>query len=242
MSSYNQVFEVYRKPRYDETIQKMETRTYYPYIKSFNNNDVIEISINQRDSWVLMHEAAIVIEGELRRDGGELPQLTTGSTKEIWGVKTCTAVESPRFVIVAFQSDKRENDSVDTTVFDNMHASEVRVVLNGEYYPAERQGLNFAKHSYTESHYNYTQFFNNFKHDASQAKQPLLDYSTFKDNTIFVIDCSKRNTALKLGTIDVKLEIESRVAFPQKTKAYCVIVHDCVLEYLPLSEIVRTVT
>ncbi|XP_049817993.1 uncharacterized protein LOC126264368 [Aethina tumida] len=404
------VFEVYRKPRYDETIQKMETRTYYPYIKSFNNNDVIEISINQRDSWVLMHEAAIVIEGELRRDGGEgevslvnnagafmfdnityelngkevdsvrtpgivstirgylcynqmdsnilstagwcypnnlvttknkstfvlriplhhlfglfidyklaqfgkhtlrlvrarsdldaivckslkdtaptsgiikmtniclkapivvpndmlkiklldsikndkpillpfrrweyheLPQLTTGSTKEIWGVKTCTAVESPRFVIVAFQSDKRENDSVDTTVFDNMHASEVRVVLNCEYYPAERQGLNFAKHSYTESHYNYTQFFNNFKHDASQVKQPLLDYSTFKDNTIFVIDCSKRNTALKLGTIDVKLEIESRVAFPQKTKAYCVIVHDCVLEYLPLSEIVRTVT
>ncbi|XP_049826250.1 uncharacterized protein LOC126266389 [Aethina tumida] len=29
----------------------------------------------------------------------ELPQLTTGSTKKIWGVKTCTAVESPRFVI-----------------------------------------------------------------------------------------------------------------------------------------------
>jgi hypothetical protein len=31
----------------------------------------------------------------------------------------------------------------------------------------------------------------------TQRKQPLLDYTSFKNRAIFVIDCSQRNESLK---------------------------------------------
>lgn len=172
----------------------------------------------------------------------ELPQLTTNATKEIWGVKTCTSVESPRFVIMAFQTARRDNTLQDPSVFDNINASDIRLVMNGEYYPTERMELNFADDAYTEAHHCYAQFYANFKNDMQSSKQAVLNYEAYKKNAIFVIDCSKRNTSLKLGTVDIKVEIEARTGFKALTKAYCIIVHDSVLEYQPLSEIIRTQT
>lgn len=66
--SLNQAFN--QKPQTDETIRKVENRKYSPYVKSFNNNDIIKITINQSDSCFLMSDAALVIEGTLRKTEG----------------------------------------------------------------------------------------------------------------------------------------------------------------------------
>lgn len=409
--SQNHIFDIFRKPKFDETIQKVETRTYYPYVKSFNNNDVIEISINQGDSWLMMHEAALVIEGVLTRKSGagevnlvnnagaflfdmisydlngkeidsvrepgivstikgylcysphdskhldiagwnypsipivnasdglfvmriplhhllnifndyqlahfgkqtlrlvrarndndcvkikevvnptaatkwelkinnislkvqvvfpndllkmnllesikadspiiipfrkweyhELPQLTHGATKEIWAVKTCLAVESPRYIIIAFQTNRRGLDVKDPTYFDHINTSDIRILLNGECYPQERMRLDFDKNHYSEAHYNYTQFYSSFKNDMTQLKQPLLEYTEYKNRSVFVTDCSRRNDSLKSSTVDIKIDIESTKGFPTHTRAYCIIIHDCIMEHLPLSEIVRNLS
>lgn len=409
--SSNQMFDVFRKPQFDETIQKLETRTYYPYVKSFHNSDVIEITINQGDSWLSMHDAALFIEGKVTKTAGagdvslvnnagaflfdsisydlngkeidsardpgiistikgylcysendskhldiagwnypatpiinkndgsfvmrlplhhllgifndyklvqfgkqtlrlvrarndndcikitevnnpttatkaelkienvslkvnivfpndvlklnllqsiksdrpivmpfrkweyhELPQLTQGANKEIWAVKTCIALESPRYVIIAFHTDRRGQTSKDPSYFDNIDVSDIRVMLNGEYYPVERMRLDFEKNNFVEAHYNYTQFYSSFKNDYSSFKQPLLDYVAFKNRSLFVIDCSRRNDTLKSSTVDVKVDIEANRGFPANTKAYCVIIHDCIMEHLPLSEIVRNLS
>lgn len=403
--SLSQVFDIFQKPSYDETIQKFETRSYHPYVKSFNNNDVIEITINQADSWILMHEAALIIEGkivgadsanislvnnagaflfdsisydlmghevETVRDPGilstikgylcyspydsnhldiagwsypnnpktygddkvftlriplkhllgiftdysfamfgkqtirlvrartdndaiiksevtdqgqitienislkasivtpndvlklrlleflkkdtpivipfrkweyhELPQLTVGATKETWAVKTCTSVESPRYVIIAFQENKRGNATANSTHFDNINATDIRVMLNGNYYPSERMSIDFEKGNYNETHYNYSQFYPSFRGDCSIFKQTLLNYTDFQTRALFVIDCSLRIDALKSSTVDVKIDIETKNGFSVNTKGYCIIVHDAVIEQLPLSEIVRKLT
>jgi hypothetical protein len=292
--SLRHVFNIFQKPQFDETIQKIENRSYYPYLKSFNNNDAIEITINQSDSWQLMYDSALIIEGKLIKKTGtgsvtlinnagaflfntieyylngkevetvrdpgivstirgylcynshdskhldiagwnfpnhpivnadgsfvlriplkhlfsifvdyqvasfgkqtvrlvrakndndcmlvsevgnapevattgeltvnnvylkvniitpndmlkvdlykaikadkpilipfrkweyhELPQLTQGAVKEIWGVKISTSVESPRYVIVAFQTNRRDNDKKDLSYFDNIDISDI---------------------------------------------------------------------------------------------------------------------
>lgn len=414
MSSLDQIFDIYRKPQFSETIQKVDYRTYYPYVKSFNNSDVIEISINQRDSWLLMHDAALLIDGKLEitkgdgeaalinnfgaflfdrisyeingkeidgiRDPGivstikgylnyssddsnhlgiagwnypaqpivstiakistfniriplhhlfgifndyqlaqfgkqtirlvrarndsdcqiitektaaaagttkakltvenislkvqvitpndllklqllesiksdrpivipfrkweshELPQLTKDATKEIWSVKTCTALESPRYIILAFHTNRRGNDTKDPSYFDNIDISDIRVILNGEYFPIERMDLNFEKNNFIEAHHNYTQFYSSFKNDLTISKHSLLDYKQFKNHALFVIDCSRRNESLKSSTVDIKVDIEAKKGFPDNTKAYCVIIHDVIMEHLPLSEIVRSLS
>lgn len=395
-----QIFDIYRKAQFDDTIQKIELRTYLPYIKSFNNNDVIDIQIKQGDAWLQMYNAALVIEGKLTKTEGdgtvnfvnnpaafffeqisysidgqevdsvrdpgivssikgylcysandtkhlaiagwnfpgnpiinaadstfvmrvplnhlfnvfndyqmaqfgkqsirlvrartdndailttntargevtienislrvpvvypndmlklqllesiktdrpiiipfrkwefhELPQLTENAQKEVWSVKTATALESPRYVILAFQTDKRGNATSNASQFDHIDISDIRVMLNNEYYPAERMRLDFEHNHFVEAHYNYTEFYSSFK--GSHDKDPLLDYTTFKDRALFVVDCSRRNDPIKMSTVDVKVDIEARKGFPAKTKAYCIIIHDVIMEHLPLSEIVR---
>ncbi|KAJ8969747.1 hypothetical protein NQ317_009581 [Molorchus minor] len=389
--------QLFQDPNFDESIVREEVRTYYPFVKSFGNNDEVEIAIYQQDSILLMSEAAIIIEGTLKKNatgtgtieftnnagaflfdsisyelngkevdkvrdpgtvsllkgylcyekedsslsiGGwnypeghlvtydptkstfylriplwhllgffhdykkiifgkqilrlirsrtdnncfkvskddtngeltitnielkvkhvflndvikmnllsqintdrpilmpyrqwelhELPSLTNGTTKEIWSVKTCSNMESPRYIIVAFQTNRKEQKKRDVTFFDNIEISNIRLTLNSEYYPYEDMKLDFSSKKYHEAYFMYTQFSKLF---ASNNK-PMLDYEDFNSRALFVIDCSKRNDSIKSSTVDVKLEIESRNSFPQNTKAYCIIIHDRVMEYLALS-------
>ncbi|CAG9822053.1 unnamed protein product [Phaedon cochleariae] len=171
-------------------------------------------------------------------DLSQLPALTNGAKSEIWAVKTSASVERPRYVIVCFQKAKRDNAEADATHFDNTSIVSIRLALNGEYWPNERMQLDFAKQDYTLAYYNYTRFYSSYSH--SMEVHPILDYGEFKQHALFVIDCSRQEETMKSSTVDIKLEIEADKGFPADTKAYCIIVHDCLLEYFPLTEVVRT--
>ncbi|XP_044008128.1 uncharacterized protein LOC122852388 [Aphidius gifuensis] len=49
----------------------------------------------------------------------------------------------------------------------------------------------------------------------------------------------RQNEMLKSGPVDVRLEFESKENFPADTSAYCLIIHDRILEYKPISGIIR---
>ncbi|XP_050516202.1 uncharacterized protein LOC126891066 [Diabrotica virgifera virgifera] len=168
----------------------------------------------------------------------ELPTITKGARREVWAVKTSTSVERPRYVIVFFQTGKRNTITADPTLFDNVSIQSIRLSLNGEYWPNERMQLDFSKTDYNEAYFNYTEFYPSYVH--SQQKRPLLDFSAFKNRALFVIDCSKQEESMKASTVDVKLDIEAHNGFPENTKAYCIIIHDCVMEYYPFTEIVKS--
>lgn len=69
---------------------------------------------------------------------------------------------------------------------------------------------------------------------------PLFSFENFKNIApLFVIDCSRQNENLKTGPVDVRLEIEGLKDIPENTSAYCLIINDRIVEYKPLSNIVR---
>lgn len=402
MSSAAHLFDIFRRPNFDETIRRTEVRTYYPYVKSFENNDIVEITVNQADSWLSMADSYIVIKGQITKTAGngtfslspnagafffdsvtyeqcgkemeivrdpgristvraylcyepvaskdlfiagwnypnrsyvnpgdnsfrmciplkhlfsifndynkvtlgkqtirlvrarsdadsvivadadttaqvtiesielkvlhifpnddiklqllqavkqdtsiiipfrkwelhELPSLTAGSTQEIWAVKTCSAIESPRYVILGFQTGRYNNKSEDPTLFDHINISNIRLTLNGDYWPNERMSLDFQRNEYAEAYKRYTEFYPSF----AGEKHPLLDYSAFKTYALFVIDCSRREDTMKSSTVDIRLDIEAKVGFPPNTRAFCIIIHDSIMEFLPLSEIIRNLS
>ncbi|KAJ8912539.1 hypothetical protein NQ315_006609 [Exocentrus adspersus] len=134
------------------------------------------------------------------------PSLPQGSTHgDVWPIKTTSAVESPRYVIVCFQTDKQDKLTADPTYFDN---------------------INITKISYM----------------SCMRKRFLLDFKAFKARTLFVIDCSRRDESMKPSTIDVRLDIEASEGFPDNTRVYCILVHDSIMEHLPLSEIVKNLS
>lgn len=405
-----QVFDIYQKVENDESIQRVETRTYYPFVKSFNNNDIIEITINQADAWLLMYDAVICIQGTSKKTAGngtvslvnnagaflfdtisyelngkeidgvrdpgilstlrgylcytmddsrhmvvagwnyptvairnsdddgtfymriplshilnvfndykfamygkhtirlvrarndnnclhinepegveagttkvtfkvdnielkvkhivpndiirlgllqsikddkpiyipyrkwvlhQLPSLKQGATKEIWSIKTSAATQCPRYVVIAFQTAKIDILSEDPTLFNHINISDLRLYINNDYYPQESMKLNFEKSDFIEAFNNYAEFYPSYAN--VHKKETLLDYLAFKNRSIFVIDCSKRYDPMKSSTVDIKVEIEARDGFPASTRAYCLIIHDCIIEYHPLSEIIRQI-
>ncbi|CAG9822214.1 unnamed protein product [Phaedon cochleariae] len=202
-------------------------------VKHVFPNDEIELQLMQP----IKNDTPILIPFR-KWDLSQLPALTNGAKSEIWAVKTSASVERPRYVIVCFQKSKRDNAEADATHFDNTSIASIRLALNGEYWPNERMQLDFAKQDYTLAYYNYTRFYSSYSH--STEVHPILDYGEFKQHALFVIDCSRQEETMKSSTVDIKLEIEADKGFPADTKAYCIIVHDCLLEYFPLTEVVRT--
>ncbi|CAG9821998.1 unnamed protein product [Phaedon cochleariae] len=131
----------------------------------------------------------------------ELPALTQGSTIEIWSVKTCSALDSPRYVIVFFQTKKADNLHEDVTLFDNANIKSIRLALNSDYYPQERMLLDFSRDQYADAHFNYTEF--NKSYHNCQEKRSLVNFAEFKSRPMFVIDCSRRHLGMKSSTVDI---------------------------------------
>lgn len=165
----------------------------------------------------------------------ELPSLRT-TTTDIWSIKSSTNLERPRYVIVALQTGKRDNVKESAVDFDHCNITNIKLYLNSESYPYDKLNLNFSEGRYTKAYCMYTAFQESF---LNRFSQPLLDLNEFKKTTLFVIDCSKQNESLKSATVDIKLELECDSVFPANTLVNAVIVHDQILEYHPLTNIVR---
>ncbi|XP_031359154.1 uncharacterized protein LOC116182751 [Photinus pyralis] len=162
----------------------------------------------------------------------ELPALKQASM-DIWPIKTSTQLEKPRWVIVAFQKNKKFSKSEKAANFDNVNIRNIKLHLNSESYPYEAMHLDFNENKYIVAYHQFLAFRQNYY--AKDEQDALFDYSQFKNCPIFVIDCSKQNETLKNSTVDIKLEIESRSSFDAGIVAYCLILHDALIQYNPLT-------
>ncbi|CAG9822846.1 unnamed protein product [Phaedon cochleariae] len=143
----------------------------------------------------------------------ELPALTQGFTIEIWSVKTCSALDSPRYVIVFFQTKIADILHEDVTLLDNANIKSIRLALNSDYYPQERMLLDFSEDQYADAHFNYTEF--NKSYHNCQEKRSLVNFAEFKSRPKFVIDCSRRHIGMKSSTVDIKWELHELPALTQ---------------------------
>lgn len=162
----------------------------------------------------------------------EYPTLPE-TTKQSWTIKTSSHLEKPRYVILAFQTDRKNTAKKRCSQFDGCNLRDIKLLLNTEQYPYEN-----IKGDVSLMYELYARFQSSY---FNTAQHPLLSLSTFKGSPIYVIDCSKQNDSLKVGPVDVRLEFEATTAFPPKTTAYCLIIHDSLVEYSPLTGIVTRV-
>lgn len=166
--------------------------------------------------------------------------LLPKTTKHSWSVKTATQLEKPRYIIFGLQTDRKNNIAKDSSLFDHCHLTNVTLFLNSQYYPYDSLNINFGENRYSILYELYTKFRQSY---YNLPTDPLLDIREFKEKApLFIIDCSRQNENLKSGPVDVRLEIESSQDIPDNTAAYCLIINDRVVEYKPLSNIVRKIS
>jgi hypothetical protein len=168
----------------------------------------------------------------------EKPMPTTTSVDE-WQLQAMTSIERPRYILVAFQTNRRNVVTANVNLYDHCNIRNIKAYVNGKCYPYTDYNLETDRKKCAMLYSAYTAFQKSYYGKASYSK-PLLSFAEFITiGTMFAIDCSKQNESVKSASVDVRLEIESAEAFPAGTTAFCMIIHDRIVEYTPLTNIVR---
>lgn len=169
----------------------------------------------------------------------EMPAVPQ-SMRNNWTVKTATQVGKPRYVVVAFQTNRNFIANEDPKVFDHCNITNIRLYLNNVRYPYDDLNLRFTEGDYAEvyrllgriqsSYYNGTQQLN-----ALVSTGKILDGGT----TVYPFDCSRSDDGVNgNGMVDVRIEMESSKNIPNNTTAYCLIIHDNMIQYTPATGII----
>jgi hypothetical protein len=166
----------------------------------------------------------------------EYPELLE-ATRHNWPVKTSTRVETPRHVLIAFQKNRRGNLKQDMSKFDHCTLRNINVFLNSERYPYNDLHLDFANNKFATLYEMFSEFRQIY---YNSSIEPIFNPKEFKENApIVYINCTHQRDMLQAGPVTMRIEFETQEQIPAKTTAYCLIIHDKLFSYNPLTKIVR---
>ncbi|XP_018365319.1 PREDICTED: uncharacterized protein LOC108762698 [Trachymyrmex cornetzi] len=155
--------------------------------------------------------------------------LLQNTTKHLWAIKTANQLEKPRYVLFAQQAAKKT--VMEATYFDHCKLTNMKLYLNSEFYPYDDLNLNFDKYKTAVVYDMYVHFCTSYYQIPREYRETLLNTKNFIHGyTHVIIDCSRQNKSIKSGTLDVRLEFEFKQNVLANTTAYCLIIHDHVIE------------
>ncbi|XP_024875912.1 uncharacterized protein LOC112457216, partial [Temnothorax curvispinosus] len=146
----------------------------------------------------------------------------------------------PRYVIFALQTGRSNNLLKHASEFDDGNLTHVKLYLNSDFYPYDDMNLDFEKRRTAILYEMYAKFRKSYY--GCERENALLTMEEFdKWGPFVVIDCFRQNESVKSATVDVRIEFDCKHNIDSNTTAYCLIIHDRVIEYNPLTNIVRKI-
>ncbi|XP_050522228.1 uncharacterized protein LOC126895602 [Daktulosphaira vitifoliae] len=130
-----------------------------------------------------------------------------------WTVKTCNNFQKPRYVIVGFQTDRKNSESKSMSEFDHCNLTNLKVHLNSEVYPYNDLRCNFDCKLFSILFSFYVNFQKSY-YDRPWCS-PLVNKKQFLNLIpIAVIDMSKQNDTITVSSFDLSIEIEASASVP----------------------------
>ena len=123
------------------------------------------------------------------------------TTRHVCAVKTSSALEMPRFVILGFQTNRQNKKDQIASHFDHARLRDVKLYLNTQCYPYANLNLDITNNQFALLHDMYSHFQLEY---YSKEEEPLLSRSEFLNYApLAVINCSRQNELLKLSLIHI---------------------------------------
>lgn len=149
-----------------------------------------------------------------------------------------SGIKKPRQIFVAFQVDKKADQTKNPAVFDHITLRKAILTLNGNRYPAFDYLTDYKKNQYG----NLYEWFDNFESDFNNLNPFIVgsqvNYPAFK--TLYPIirfDITHQSDTIKSGVVvDIQLDFTTEDDTPANTKGFIVILYDKVVKLTPLSE------
>src|SRR6218665_102016 len=157
-----------------------------------------------------------------------VPQSTTFS----WRLSVNTSPEKPRYIIIAFQTNRDGNQEANSSIFDHCDLKNMFVMMNQDRYPAVDYNLSFPNQQFSRAYRAAATFSEKFYGMDQIITQSNITPLDFKDLfPIFVYDVSKQSERLKSSVVDIQIKSTFNAAVPAGTEAYAVVISDKLLEF-----------
>lgn len=164
--------------------------------------------------------------------------LLPKTQRHSWTIKTSSHLEKPRFIIFAFQTDKKNINNKDASHFDHCHINNIKLHLNSEVFPYDNINVNIENNQWSILYEMYAQFQQSYYYQ--RHGEPYLSPENYlSKGPLMVLDCCHQMESVKGGAVDIRLEFETLKQIPDKTSAFCLILHDKLIKYNPLNNIVK---
>lgn len=163
------------------------------------------------------------------------------ASKEInWTLKTTTAQEKARFIVLGFQTDRDNSLTKDPSEFDRVKLKNLKVYLNSVGFPYESLNIDFEQKKYIPLYLMYCALQESY---YGKVSEPYLSYKDFLTKApIVVLDCSKQSELWKhSSTVDIRIEYELAENAPSKTTLYALIIHDSIIRLYPLTNTIQKI-
>lgn len=166
--------------------------------------------------------------------------LLQKTKQHTWTVKTSGQLEKPRYILFSFQEARKDTKGRDMSYFDPCALTNCKLYLNSEVYPYDNLNLDFDNKKCAILYEMYARFQESYYYKP-KGEPCFTPLNYFQIAPIVVIDCSRQNENLKNGAVDIRLEFETSKNIPDNTSAYCLILHDKLVKYNPLTNTVRII-
>lgn len=158
-------------------------------------------------------------------------------TQHSHAIATSTKLQTPRYIIVGFHTNRTGQITQNMSEFDNCGIKNIRVYLNTERFPYDNLNIDFTNNHVATLYEMYSRFQSSY---YNKEDEPLLTRDQFiKKAPLIVIDCSKQKDYLQTNAVVFRLEFETSTNVAGNTTAYCLVLHDRVFTYNALTKAVK---
>lgn len=155
-----------------------------------------------------------------------VPQSTTFS----WRLSVKTSSEKPRYVVVAFQTNRDGDQEANASIFNHCDLKNMFLMMNQDRYPAVDYNLSFPNQQFARAYREAATFSEKFYGMDQLITQSNITPSDFKDlYPIMVFDVSKQSERLKSSVVDIQIKSTFNAAVPAGTEAFAVVISDRLL-------------
>ena len=149
------------------------------------------------------------------------------STNWTWRIGVRSSPEKPRFIMIAFQSNLRDDQDKNNSVFSHCKVSNISIMLNNDRYPLNDFTADFVNGRYSNLYWEFMNFRKAYYGIDPRVSSTSVDPLTYKNlYPIFCFDVSRQSERLKTGVTDISLSCTFNEGVAASTVAHAVIISD----------------
>jgi hypothetical protein len=158
--------------------------------------------------------------------------------KHSYTIKTATKLESPRYVILGFQTNRAGQFKKNNSQFDKCDFNNIRIYLNNERFPCENVNNNFNNNQYSTLYEMFAQFRTSYY--FGEKTETDITPEEFKNKyPLIIVDCSRQKLGFQTQAVTVRVEFDTGTPMPVNTMIHALLINDRIFTYNPATKAVR---